>query len=479
VLRSIKSKFFFYFSLLCAILLTGGIADGVSTWVNNENAVTVLGQPNFLSATAASGPSAMFQPSAVRFDPISGKVFVADCANNRVLRFANSQALANGGAAEAAFGQIDLNAASGGFSQSKIRCAGEMAIDAAGRLWIADIDNSRVLRWDSAATIPSGQPANGVLGQPDFATVTAGTTSSKMNLPEGLFVDAAGRLWVADTGNNRVLRFDSAAAKLDGAGADAVLGQLDLVSSAAAMTQINLAAPNSITGNSTGSIWVSDSGNDRVLRFDVAALKANGAGADGILGSTSYTTLTSTGTTRTSMDSPTGLTIDPLGRLYVADGANDRVLIFNFASFIVDGAGASNVLGQPGFTDATARLSQSGFDMPQTPTWDDASQSLWTADLANNRVLRFTPQVATSGNVGLSGRVLDGSGRGLRNAHVSFTDSTGEMRTTVTNSFGYYSFDNVASGSTVIMNVSARGYIFPSRVVQAFDSLTDVNFRPQ
>ena len=157
------------------------------------------------------------------------------------------------------------------------------------------------------------------------------------------------------------------------------------------MTQSNLAAPNSITGNSAGSIWISDSGNNRVLRFDVAASKANGGNADGILGSTSYTSLTSSGTTRSSMDTPTGLTVDPLGRLYVADGANDRVLIFNGGSSVADGAGTSNVLGQPSFTDATARLSQSGFDMPYTPTWDDASQSLWVANLANNRVMRLCP----------------------------------------------------------------------------------------
>ena len=92
--------------------------------------------------------------------------------NNRILRFANAQAVASGGSAEAAFGQSDLNGVTGGFSQSKFRCAGEMAIDAFGHLWVADIDNNRVLRWDNATTVVSGQPANAVLGQPDFTTTT-------------------------------------------------------------------------------------------------------------------------------------------------------------------------------------------------------------------------------------------------------------------------------------------------------------------
>ena len=480
VFRSTKSKFTFYSLILSILLVAAGTASAVGTWVDNQAGASVLGQGNFTQATAASGPSSMFQPSAVRFDPASSKLFVADCANNRILRFANVQAIASGGSAEAAFGQSDLNGVTGGFSQSKFRCAGEMAIDSSGHLWVADIDNSRVLRWDNATTLASGQPANAVLGQPDFTTTSAGATQGKLNLPEGLFIDNNGTLWVADTGNNRVLRFDNAAGKANGANADAVLGQIDFVSNGSAMTQTSLAAPNSITGNSAGSIWISDSGNNRVLRFDVAASKANGGNADGILGSASFTSLTSAATTRTGMDTPTGVTIDPEGRLHVADGINDRVLIFASASAIANGTGASNVLGQPNFTDATARLSQSGFDMPYTPTWDDSSQSLWVPDLANNRVVRFVPQTTTSGNVSLSGRVLDRSGNGVRNARVDFTDpSSGLIRSTVTNSFGSYSFVNVPSGSTLVMNVSVRSLTYTSRVVQLFDNLANVNFTPQ
>ena len=482
VFRRTRSIVLFRFLLVSSLSLIAAAlvhATTTGTWTDNQSAISVLGQANFTSAVAAAGPSSLFQPSAVAFDPNSAKLFVADCANSRILRFASAQAVASGGAAEAAFGQADLNGASGGASQSKIGCAGEMAVDSAGHLWVADTNNSRVLRWDNATTIASGQLANAVLGQPDFTTTNSGTTQVKMNVPEGLFFDGAGRLWVADTGNNRVLRFDNAAGKLNGGAADAVLGQADFVSNSTAMSQTRLTAPNSITGNSAGSIWISDSGNNRVLRFDVAASKTNGGNADGILGSTSYNSQTSVGTTQTSFDSPTGVTIDPLGRLYVADGANDRVLIFNGASSIADGSGASNVLGQPTFTDPTARLSQKGFDMPFTPAWDDSTQSLWVGDLANNRVMRFTPLTPTSGNVSISGRVLDGSGRGLRNALVSFTDpSSGKVRSAITNSFGYYGFSNISSGSTLVVSVSARRYAYTSRVVQAFDNLTQVNFMP-
>lgn len=70
-----------------------------------------------------------------------------------------------------------------------------------------------------------------MLGQPDFISNTFATaTASVMFAPCGIALDSAGRLWVADYNNSRVLRFDSAAGKPNGAAADGVLGQSDFTS---------------------------------------------------------------------------------------------------------------------------------------------------------------------------------------------------------------------------------------------------------
>ena len=211
-----------------------------------------------------------------------------------------------------------------------------------------------------------------------------------MAYPEGVFVDTAGRLWVADTGNNRILRFDSPALKANGAAADAVLGAPDFVTNSPAMSQSAMAGPNSITGSSSGTIWVSDSGNNRVLRFDSAASKSNGGAADFVIGSTVFDSIPANRTTAATLDTPGGLAFDVQNRLYIADTANARVLIFNNASGLSSGAPATNVLGQPNFTSAIATLSQSGFDMPYSPGFDPTTQSLFVADVANNRVLRLS-----------------------------------------------------------------------------------------
>jgi hypothetical protein len=65
-----------------------------------------------------------------------------------------------------------------------------------------------VLRFDGAAGKANGAVADGVLGQSDFTSSAQATTASGMSGLFGVAVDGAGRLWVADIFNNRVLRFD-------------------------------------------------------------------------------------------------------------------------------------------------------------------------------------------------------------------------------------------------------------------------------
>lgn len=76
----------------------------------------------------------------------------------------------------------------------------------------------------------------------------------------------------------------------------------------------------------------------------------------------------------------------------------------------------------------------------------------------------------------LSGRVTTPDSRGLRNATVTLTDSQGVARTATTSSFGFYAFDNVATGSSYTLAVSSRRYRYAPRSLQIDSSLTDVDF---
>jgi hypothetical protein len=83
---------------------------------------------------------------------------------------------------------------------------------------------------------------------------------------------------------------------------------------------------------------------------------------------------------------------------------------------------------------------------------------------------------ATAAGVEVSGRVMTPDGRGLRNATVTMVDSQGVTRTATTSQFGYYTFEDVEVGSSFVMSVQSRRYRFAPRLVQVFDTLTDVDF---
>lgn len=100
-----------------------------------------------------------------------------------------------------------------------------------------------------------------------------------------------------------------------------------------------------------------------------------------------------------------------------------------------------------------------------------------TGTFAANPGPVFVPITAAS--VTVSGRVLGPKGTMLAGAAVSLINSEGETFTTRTNSFGYYRFDGVEIGQSVIISVSAKRYTFAPKAVDVGDHLDGVDFYPQ
>jgi hypothetical protein len=81
----------------------------------------------------------------------------------------------------------------------------------------------------------------------------------------------------------------------------------------------------------------------------------------------------------------------------------------------------------------------------------------------------------TAAMVSVSGRVTTSDGTALRGARITLDDGTGHRLTAISNAFGYYRFDSVASGSTVLVSASSRGYTFTPRVVTVSDAIADLD----
>jgi DNA-binding beta-propeller fold protein YncE len=367
------------------------------------------GNPIWTAGGQNNGPSAqgLISDTDTVLDPIDHRLFVADQGNNRVLVF-NLDSTNSIASTTAAYvlGQPDFISNAAATTQNGMSVPYGLAYDpATGRLFVADDGNARVLVFDaSTSTIRDGENAENVLGQSDFVTNSAATTQSGMTQPHGLAYDpATSRLFVADDGPNRVLVFDASTSTLaatpEGEPAENVLGQTDFTSNnTTTPTQSAFADVWGLTYDPTTSrLFVPDQGDNRVLVFDAGSSTImDGEDAEAVLGQTDFTS-TGFATTQSSLSSPFGSAYDPTtGRLFISDSGNARVLVFDAAtSTITNGENAENVLGQSDFVSGVAMTTQSGIAGPQGLAYDPATSRLFVADSFNNRVLVFDAATST------------------------------------------------------------------------------------
>jgi sugar lactone lactonase YvrE len=191
---------------------------------NAQAADLVLGEPDFTSGCRACGM--VPQPTSARslIIPIGvwtgrdGAVFVADSGASRVLRF--SKVESNDQTADLVIGQPDFASdggvcaplEDGGFGPITARglCIPQGgAIDRDGNVFVADSDNNRVLRF--APPLHNGQAASQVIGQPDFTHGSSDQAAgaSTLRFPQSATTDFRGDLWVTDSGDARVLRYSA------------------------------------------------------------------------------------------------------------------------------------------------------------------------------------------------------------------------------------------------------------------------------
>lgn len=321
---------------------------------NNQPADKVYGQPNFTTNTATTTQVGADNSYHTAVDPGTGKVFISDLGNNRILRYPNIDAFQNGEAAEAVLGQPNFTSNAPGLSASNLNNPVGIFLGPTGSLWVCDYLNHRVLRFDNASFKNTGDPADGVLGQTNFTSNVAAATANNMNRPIACFEENDGTFWVCDQANDRLLRFDNAVAKANGGAADGVLGQTNFTNNVGGVSQTQFDAPTGVSVNNAGRLYLSDQFNDRIIWFDNAKGKANGGPADGYLGQPNFTTGTF-GLSRSEFNNTRMVTVSPDNKfLAVSDAANNRIMIFLNPGDILGEVDADFVFGQPDFVSNVA-----------------------------------------------------------------------------------------------------------------------------
>ena len=257
------------------------------------------------------------------------------------------------------------------------------------RLYVADTNNNRVLIWNRIPTT-NYQPADMVLGQPDFDTWEEPTeaTPSSIVCPWGVETDGQ-RLYVADTIESRVLIWNTIPTE-NNQPADVVVGQLDFESTEPGNGRTGFHSEPDGVFTDGKRLFVSDGGYNRVLIWNTIPTQ-NGQPADVVLGQLGFE-YTNGGP---ELEPPVRIPL-PIGifsdgnHLFVAATGNARIMIWNNIP-TQNGQPADVVLGQPNFEifPGRASINRDGLFMPEYVVFD--GQHLWVGETKfGDRVVRFS-----------------------------------------------------------------------------------------
>ena len=272
------------------------------------------------TAIVPTGGLALGKPTGFAMDG-AGDLFIADIENNRVVEMP-----AGGGVAQDIAPTVD--------GRPLDKPAG-IAVDGAGDLFIADVYNWRVVK------VPAG-------GGP--ATAIYPTVDGKsLNNPVDIALDGAGNLFISDTWNNRIVEvFPSGAA----------------TAIAPTVNGTNLNRPSGIAVDGAGNLFIADTLNARVVE-----VPSNDGAATSIAPAVNNIPL----------NYPSGITVDGAGDLFIADTLNNRVV-----EVAGDGSGATAFVPS---VNGTALVQPNGLAL-------DGAGNLFVSDHGNSRVVELQRSLA-------------------------------------------------------------------------------------
>ncbi|HMJ04986.1 MAG TPA: putative Ig domain-containing protein [Chthoniobacterales bacterium] len=380
-----------------ALVLLGGVGlwSAASTLQAQSNYepysfITRAGLASPGSANGTGSAARFHFPNGVAADSV-GNVYVADGENNTIRKITPSGVVSTFAGLAGIFGSAD-----GAGSVARFSNPHDVAIDGAGNIYVADTSNSTIRK-----ITPSGVVTT-LAGLADSVGSVDGTGSAaRFFRPEGVAVDSAGNVYVADSLNSTIRRITPSGVVSTIAGLAGSAGSDDGVGSAA-----RFLSPHGIAVDSAGDIFVADTDNFTIRKITpsrVVTTYAGLAGNNGVLDGVSDGTGSGARFRR-----PEGVAVDGAGHVYVGDSHNNTVRKITPSRVVSTLAGLQGSQGSENGVGSTARFYQP-FGVAL-----DAAGNVYVGDLFNNAIRKITPSAVVTTVAGLPPGRMDGTGSAAR-----------------------------------------------------------------
>ena len=377
------------------------IADADNNRIREVNATTHVittvagnGGYSFSGDGSVATSASLALPYGIALDA-AGDLFIADTENNRIREVnATTHVITT----VAGNGSYSFSGDGSTATSASLDYPRGIAVDAAGNLFIADANNNRIREVNATTHVITTVAGNGFSG---YSGDGSAATSASLNYPQGIAVDAAGNLFIADYGNSRIREVNATThviTTVAGNGFSSYLGD-----GFAAMSA-SLNSPQSIAVDAAGDLFILDAGNNRIREVNAATHVITTVAGNGF----SVFSGDGSAATSASLDSPQGIAVDAAGNLFIADTYNNRIREVNATTHVITTVAGNSGYGYTG--DGSAATSTSLW-YPSGITVD-AAGNLFIADAENSRIrevnatTHMITTVAGNGSNGFSG---DGS----------------------------------------------------------------------
>jgi trimeric autotransporter adhesin len=372
------------------------------------NVVAGNGIPGFSGDGGPATSASLGGPSGIAVDS-SGNLYIADTENNRIRKVSNGAITTVAGDGDSGFSGDGGPAAS-----ASLDFPSGVAVDSAGNIYIADVGNNRVRKVSFGTNTTGTITTVAGNGNAGFSGDGGPAASASLNLPNGVAVDLAGNLYIADTANGRIRKVSSGAiSTVAGNGNSGFSGDVGPATTATFLL------PYGVAVDSAGNLYIADTFSERIRKVSNGTITTvAGNGSEGFSGDGGPAT-------SASLFLPQGVAVDSAGNLHIADTFNERIRKVSNGTITTF---AGN--GDYRFSGDEEPATSAALYLPFGATVDSAG-NLYIADTYNQRIRKVSngtiSTVAGNGNAGFSGDGGPATSASLNSPNAVAVDLAGNL----------------------------------------------------